>query len=38
MTNDPSIELTVEEVKNLARKIGFEISVSFSERFLRIPC
>lgn len=25
-TNDPSIELTLEEVKALARKIGFEIS------------
>ncbi|TFY62950.1 hypothetical protein EVJ58_g3544 [Rhodofomes roseus] len=25
-TNDPSIELTLEEVKTLARKIGFEIS------------
>ena len=26
-TNDPSVELTLEEVKALARKIGFEISV-----------
>ncbi|KZT00712.1 N2227-domain-containing protein [Laetiporus sulphureus 93-53] len=25
-TNDPSVELTLEEVKTLARKIGFEIS------------
>ncbi|KAH9911822.1 N2227-domain-containing protein [Epithele typhae] len=25
-TNDPSVELTLEEVKELARKIGFEIS------------
>ena len=29
-TNDPSIELDLEEVKNLARAIGFELSVSFS--------
>jgi carnosine N-methyltransferase len=27
-TNDPSIELDLEEVKALARKIGFELSVS----------
>ena len=27
-TNDPSVELTLDEVKALARKIGFEISVS----------
>jgi carnosine N-methyltransferase len=27
-TNDPSIELDLEEVKDLARKIGFVISVS----------
>ena len=26
-TNDPSVELTLDEVKVLARKIGFEISV-----------
>ncbi|KAM5536767.1 hypothetical protein V8D89_009485 [Ganoderma adspersum] len=26
-TNDPSVELTLDEVKALARKIGFEISV-----------
>jgi carnosine N-methyltransferase len=26
-SNDPSIELDLEEVKTLARKIGFEISV-----------
>ena len=29
-SNDPSVELTLEEVKALARKIGFEISVSIS--------
>ena len=27
-SNDPSVELTLEEVKLLARKIGFEVSVS----------
>jgi carnosine N-methyltransferase len=27
-TNDPSIELDLEEVKALARQMGFEISVS----------
>ena len=26
-TNDPSVELTLDEVKALARKIGFEIAV-----------
>lgn len=26
-TNDPSVELTLEEVKTLARKIGLEIKV-----------
>ena len=30
-SNDPSIELTLDEVKALARKIGFEISVSPSK-------
>lgn len=30
-SNDPSIELTLDEVKALARKIGFEISVSPSQ-------
>ena len=30
-SNDPSIELTLDEVKALARKIGFEISVSSSQ-------
>ena len=29
-SNDPSVELTLEEVKALARKIGFEVSVSVS--------
>ena len=28
-TNDPSVELDLEEVKNLARTVGFELSVSF---------
>jgi hypothetical protein len=28
-TNDPSIELDLEELKALAHKIGFELSVSF---------
>ena len=28
-TNDPSIELDLEEVKNLAKEIGFELSVKF---------
>ena len=28
-TNDPSVELDLEELKNLARTIGFELSVSF---------
>ena len=32
-TNDPSIELTLEEVKVLARRIGFEISVSLFHDF-----
>ena len=27
-TNDLSVELDLEEMKNLARKIGFEITVS----------
>jgi carnosine N-methyltransferase len=27
-TNDPSVELDLEELKNLARNIGFELSVS----------
>lgn len=27
-SNDPSIELDLQEVKALARRIGFEISVS----------
>jgi carnosine N-methyltransferase len=27
-TNDPSVELDLEEVKSLARKIGFELFVS----------
>ena len=31
-TNDPSIELTLDEVKALARKIGFEISVRVAPR------
>ena len=29
-TNDPSVELDLDEVKALARKIGFELSVSVS--------
>ena len=29
-TNEPSIELSLSEVKTLARKIGFEISVSIA--------
>jgi hypothetical protein len=28
-TNDPSIELDLEEVKKLVRDIGFELSASF---------
>ena len=32
-TNDPSIELTLDEVKALARKIGFEISVRVAPPF-----
>lgn len=27
-TNDPSVELDLEELKQLARDIGFELSVS----------
>jgi len=30
-TNDPSVELDMEELKTLARQIGFEISVSLSD-------
>ena len=33
-SNDPSIELDLEEVKTLARKIGFEISV----RYFLVSC
>lgn len=32
-TNDPSIELDLEEIKTLARKIGFVISVSLYNEF-----
>lgn len=35
-TNDPSIELDLEEVKSLAQKIGFEISVSIFSRCSRV--
>lgn len=28
-TNDPSIELDLEEVKNLAKEMGFKLSVKF---------
>jgi carnosine N-methyltransferase len=33
-TNDPSIELDLEEVKKLARDVGFELSVRIRSRTL----